>query len=102
MIKLVRNLIPEVILKSGRTPVIHIAESNEYKQLLRNKLLEEVEEFLQGESIQEIADILEVLETICIINNYKLRDILKIKKQKKESNGGFSNKIVLEKIIHNN
>lgn len=85
MTKLVRDLIPKIILKSGRIPVTYIAEACEYKELLKNKLLEEVAEFLQGEHIEAVADILEVLETICNINNYKLKDILKIKKQKKES-----------------
>ncbi|HJD55318.1 MAG TPA: nucleoside triphosphate pyrophosphohydrolase [Rickettsia endosymbiont of Pyrocoelia pectoralis] len=100
MTKLVRDLIPEIILKSRRVPVTHIAELDEYKELLKNKLLEEVEEFLQNEYIEEVADILEVLETICNVNNYKLKDILKIKKQKRELNGGFDNKIVLEKITN--
>uniref|UniRef100_UPI00313C9920 nucleoside triphosphate pyrophosphohydrolase n=1 Tax=Rickettsia endosymbiont of Orchestes rusci TaxID=3066250 RepID=UPI00313C9920 len=100
MTKLVRDLIPEIILKSCRIPVTHIAESGEYKELLKNKLLEEVEEFLQDEYMEEVADILEVLETICNINDYKLKDILKIKKQKKKVNGGFDNKIVLEKITN--
>ncbi|ABV74547.1 ribosome recycling factor [Rickettsia akari str. Hartford] len=48
--------------------------------------------------MEEVAYILEVPETICNINGYKLQDILK--KQKKEVNGGFDNKIVLEKIIN--
>lgn len=100
MTKLVRDLIPKIILKSSRIPVTYIAEACEYKELLKNKLLEEVEEFLQGEHIEEVADILEVLETICNINNYKLKDILKIKKQKKKVNGGFDNKVVLEKVTN--
>ncbi|MGX6959743.1 MAG: hypothetical protein ACIPMY_00455 [Rickettsia endosymbiont of Pentastiridius leporinus] len=50
MTKLVKDLIPKIILKSGRVPVIHIAGSGEYKELLKNKLLEEVEEFLQNNS----------------------------------------------------
>ena len=94
MTKLVRDLIPKIILKSGRIPVTYIAEAREYKELLKSKLREEVEEFLQDEHIEEVADILEVLETICNINNYKLEDILKIKKQKKKGNGGFDNKVV--------
>ncbi|KJV61581.1 hypothetical protein [Rickettsia amblyommatis] len=48
----------------------------------------------------EVADILEVLETICNINGYKLKDILKIKKQKKKVNDGFDDKIILEKITN--
>ena len=100
MTKLVRDLVPQIILKSDRIPVTYIAESYEYKKLLKNKLLEEVEEFLKDECIEEIADILEVLETICNINNYKLKDILRIKQQKKNSNGGFKGSVVLEKILN--
>ncbi|MCC8461616.1 MAG: nucleoside triphosphate pyrophosphohydrolase [Rickettsia endosymbiont of Ecitomorpha arachnoides] len=82
MTKLVRDLIPKIILESGRISVTHIAESYEYKELLKNKLLEEVEEFLQDEYMEEVADILEVLEAICNINDYKLKDISKNKKRK--------------------
>ena len=32
--------------------------------------------------MEEVADILEVLEAICNINDYKLKDILKNKKRK--------------------
>ncbi|MDR0773887.1 MAG: hypothetical protein LBE72_00940 [Rickettsia sp.] len=45
MTKLVRDLVPQIILKSSRIPVFRIAELAEYKQLLRQKLSEEVEEF---------------------------------------------------------
>ena len=98
MTKLVRDLVPQIILKSGWIPVFRIAELPEYKQLLRQKLSEEVEEFLESEPIEEIADIIEVLEAICNSNSYKLKDILNIKKHKKDTNGAFDNKIVLEKI----
>lgn len=97
--KLVRDSVPEIILKSGRTPIFYIAATSQYKKLLRNKLIEEVEEFLQNESVEEIVDILEVLEAICKNKSYKLKDILKLKIQKKNINGGFDKKIVLDKII---
>ncbi|WP_016769973.1 nucleoside triphosphate pyrophosphohydrolase family protein [Rickettsia sibirica] len=54
MTKLVRDLIPEIILKSGRIPVTHIAESYDYKELLKNKPLEEVEEILQDEYMEKL------------------------------------------------
>ncbi|BAK96380.1 nucleoside triphosphate pyrophosphohydrolase family protein [Rickettsia japonica] len=54
MTKLVRDLIPEIILKSGRIPVTHITASYEYKELLKNKLLEEVEEILQDEYMEKL------------------------------------------------
>ncbi|MGX6959744.1 MAG: palindromic element RPE5 domain-containing protein [Rickettsia endosymbiont of Pentastiridius leporinus] len=41
-----------------------------------------------------------ILDAICNVNNYKLKDILKIKKRKREVKGGFDNKMVLEKITN--
>ena len=42
--KLVRDLIPQIIEKSGKKFDTHIAESEEYKSLLEEKLQEEVNE----------------------------------------------------------
>ncbi len=101
--KLVRDFIPNIIEKSGRKPIFHIAESLEYKNLLMNKLVEEVNELIEAniskskeENMEEIADIFEVIEAICLLNSYNLKDILKIKKQKQYINGSFSKKIILE------
>ncbi|HJD54801.1 MAG TPA: hypothetical protein LFW11_05665 [Rickettsia endosymbiont of Proechinophthirus fluctus] len=52
MTKLVRDLIPEITLKSGRIPITHIAHMS--KELLKNKLLEEVEEILQDEYMEKL------------------------------------------------
>ncbi len=62
--KLVRDKIPDHILRQGGTPLFHIAAENEYWQKLKEKLSEEVREFQTDESEEEYADILEVLETI--------------------------------------
>lgn len=97
--KLVRDLIPTIIMKSGRTPLSHIAGLDEYKKFLRSKLQEEFEEFCNDESMEEIADILEVIEAICTANNYKLKEVLQAKKVKKQSNGSFNQRIILEKVL---
>jgi predicted house-cleaning noncanonical NTP pyrophosphatase (MazG superfamily) len=97
--KLVRDRIPEIILNSGRTPLFYIANCQEYKELLRQKLFEEVAEFLENESMEEIADILEVLEALSRVNEYTLKEVLKIKRKKKLRNGSFDQRIILKKII---
>lgn len=59
--KLVRNKIPEIIEASGKKATIRIADDAEYPVLLRQKLLEEVNEFLENDAPEELADITEVV-----------------------------------------
>jgi predicted house-cleaning noncanonical NTP pyrophosphatase (MazG superfamily) len=59
--KLVRDKIPAILTKQGITLTSHIAAAEEYQQALRQKLQEEVKEFLADENPEELADILEVI-----------------------------------------
>lgn len=96
--KLVRDKIPDIIISQGKTPKIHIASNKEYFYALKNKLKEEVSEFINDENGEEIADILEVIYAICHYKKYKLKDIEKIRIAKFKSRGGFSKKIILDSI----
>ena len=63
--KLIRDKIPDIIKSNGHTSEIHIANNKEYWEKLKRKLIEESMEFLKDENQEEIADILEVIKTIC-------------------------------------
>jgi predicted house-cleaning noncanonical NTP pyrophosphatase (MazG superfamily) len=45
--KLVSDKIPEILKKKGQLPVTHVANKKEYWQALKQKLKEEVKEFLK-------------------------------------------------------
>jgi len=98
MEKLVRDLIPAIIEKSGRTPVHYIASDEDYRGLIKNKLVEEVQEFLEAESIEELADVLEVIDAIYKAYQFDKAEVASAKKEKKEKRGGFEEKIVLVRI----
>jgi predicted house-cleaning noncanonical NTP pyrophosphatase (MazG superfamily) len=94
--KLVRDKIPEYIKSKGGTPVIHIADEKEYWQKLREKLQEEVNEFMEAESIEEMADILEVIDAILDFKKFDKEEVQKVKNKKADERGKFKDKIVLE------
>ena len=66
---------------------------------MREKLEEEVKEFLSADEkdkIEEIADILEVLYAICDARGVSREKIEEIRAQKAQERGGFQKRIILE------
>jgi len=97
--KLVRDKIPEVVKnKYLKTPVIHIAKKSEYEECLKNKLQEEVAEFLVDNNEEELADILEVVYALASVKNIGKAQLEEIRKKKFEERGGFEKKIILEEV----
>ena len=94
--KLVRDKIPEIIKNKGGVSVMHIADDVEYWEKLEEKLQEEVNEFMEDQSIEEVADILEVIDAICDFKNFSREELQKIKDEKAGERGKFRDKIILE------
>ncbi len=94
--KLVRDNIPEIIKAKGGVPVTHIADDAEYWQKLKEKLQEEVDEFLKDESIGEIADILEVLDAMGDYKGFGKRAVEDAKEKKAKERGKFVKRIILD------
>lgn len=95
--KLVRDRIPEIMEKNGEKPITSILDDKEYFNQLLIKLKEEVNEFLESEEIEELADILEVIIAISEFKNTSYIDLELIRKDKSEKRGAFKNRIYLEK-----
>ncbi len=96
--KLVRDRIPEIIEASGKTCAAHILHDEEYIQALETKLNEEVAEYLADKNLEEMADILEVLQAICIAKGYTLEELEAMRAKKANERGGFAEKIFLEYV----
>jgi predicted house-cleaning noncanonical NTP pyrophosphatase (MazG superfamily) len=96
--KLVRDLIPQVIEKSGKKFDTHIAKTEEYKKLLEAKLQEEVNEYLEDNNLEELADVLEVLVGLAGFLGYTEEELFEKRKKKKEERGGFGEGVVLERV----
>ena len=94
--KLVRDNIPEILKKKKVKFKSHTASKKEYLDKLYEKLIEEFEEFKTKPSVEEFGDILEVLESIGRYHKLDLTEIKMMKKMKKDNNGGFDKRIILD------
>ena len=101
--KLVRDNIPNIIIKNGEKPVTKILDYDDFKEQLEKKLYEEYLEVLETknseERIEELADMLEIISYLAKIENKKLEDVINVANIKRNKRGGFDNKIFLEKVI---
>jgi predicted house-cleaning noncanonical NTP pyrophosphatase (MazG superfamily) len=97
--KLVRDRIPEIILKAGNRCQTEILSDSKYRQALKEKLLEEVKEIYETNSreelLLEIADLYEVIDTFLVVNQIEPEEVLKKQKQRREERGGFLKRICL-------
>ena len=96
--KLVRDKIPQNIESKGKKCSYYILEEDKYKKELDKKLLEEANEFIIDHSVEEMADLLEVIESIKKTHNLKKEEIEKVRLEKKEKKGGFEEKLYLVEV----
>lgn len=98
--KLVRDYIPKLIEKEGKTYKAYELSEKEFELALQGKLLEESLELLKAktydEQVEELADCISVLLHFAIHYNLEPEDILEKWMQKTSEKGGFFNKTFLE------
>ncbi|WP_097028127.1 nucleoside triphosphate pyrophosphohydrolase [Clostridium peptidivorans] len=96
--KLVRDKVPEVLEQEGKKYVIQYAEKEKMLDLLKDKLKEEAREFFQDDSLEGLADIVEVVFSLANELGYSEEEVLVKRTEKREEKGGFEERIVLERV----
>jgi predicted house-cleaning noncanonical NTP pyrophosphatase (MazG superfamily) len=96
--KLVRDKIPEIIQASGEKPITRILNEKEYITELIKKLKEEVDEFEEKPSIEELADIKEVTIAIREAMGIHAGELEDVRRKKADKKGRFKNHIFLERV----
>lgn len=96
--KLVRDKIITKIENNGNKTKHHTANNEEYYSKLKEKLREEVEEFIQDDTLEELADILEVIDAIKEFKQIDELELQSIKEKKKQTNGAFTQRIILDSV----
>ena len=92
--RLVRDKVPLIMRRRGEHPIVRTAEPYEYAGLLRAKLVEEVEEFLDTDDPHELADVMEVLLALGRILGCDSADLERMRSEKANERGGFADRLV--------
>ncbi len=100
--KLVRDLIPNVITKTGKNFSTRILPEDEYIVELKKKLTEELQEYNEAktdeEAVEELADILELLHAAVKIHGSSVEELEEVRKAKAKKRGGFEQRIFLIEV----
>lgn len=99
MPKLVRDKIPEKIRSSGMHPVFHVERNDAfYDDHLKDKLQEEVTEYLASDSLEELADVLEVIDAMIAFKGIDRDELQRVKAEKTTRVGAFRDRIILDNV----
>ncbi|MHC1786423.1 MAG: nucleoside triphosphate pyrophosphohydrolase [Christensenellales bacterium] len=99
--KLVRDLVPDIIQSSGKTCVYSVLSDADYITMLDAKLTEELAEYQENKSLEELADLLEVIMAIAEARGSSIDEVDNIRQDKAAKRGSFSRKILLTLVTTN-
>ena len=93
--KLVRDRIPEIIEDSGKRCGWITLSDEEYLTKLDEKLGEELVEYQESKSMEELADVLEVIRAVAAARGSSIKEVESIRRNKAAKRGGFEKRILL-------
>lgn len=96
--KLVRDRIPEIIEKDGKTCETEVLSDDDYLVMLDAKLDEELTEYHKDKNIEELADLMEVIYAVAEARGYSIEQLEAVRKEKAEKRGAFKDKIFLKTV----
>ena len=96
--KLVRDRIPEIVESSGKSCVCEVLSDEQYIEMLDAKLNEELAEYQESKSMEELADLLEVMWAVARARGSSIEEVEAIRIEKAEERGGFEKKLLLKEV----
>ena len=96
--KLVRDRSPEISEADGKTCICETLSDEDYISLLDQKLNEELAEYQESKSLEELADLLEVMQAVVKARGWTLEELEQVRAAKAEKRGGFEKMILLKEV----
>jgi predicted house-cleaning noncanonical NTP pyrophosphatase (MazG superfamily) len=100
--KLVRDKIPQIIESKGKEFSTKILNDEDYIKYLKEKAYEELDEYCaaetDGEAVEELADLLEVIRALAKQHGSTFKEVESVRKEKAMKRGGFQEKLLLIEV----
>ena len=100
--KLVRDNIPAIIRKSGKTFTTRLLNDTEYITEINNKMGEELAEYLEttatADALEELADLLELIHAAAAYHGSTFEELEEMRVEKAVKRGGFNEQIFLLEV----
>ena len=96
--KLVRDRIPEIIEADGKTCICETLSDEDYISLLDQKLNEELAEYQESKSLEELADLLEVIQAVVKARGWTLQELERVRADKAAKRVGFEKRILMKEV----
>lgn len=75
------------------------ASEDAYLERLDEKLNEELAEYQESKSLEELADLLEVIRAVVAARGFSMAQLEELREQKAAERGGFQRRILLTEVI---
>ena len=99
--KLVRDRIPEIIMESGAECKTEILSDERYVEMIDAKLDEELAEYHKDKSLEELADLIEVIYAAALARGYTVDELEAVRAKKASERGAFTKKLLLIETVKN-
>lgn len=96
--KLVRDRIPKIIEADGKHCKLETLSDKAYLRLLDRKLDEELTEYQESKSLEELADLLEVIRAVVKARGWTMEELERVRMEKAAERGGFEKKVLLKEV----
>ena len=93
--KAIRDKIPEIIKESGSGCNVKKLSDSEFLDELEKKLVEELNEYQQSKSVEELADILEIIYRMSQLKGTSPGKLEEIRQEKTRKRGAFEKNLFL-------
>lgn len=98
--KLVRDRIPEIVKEhEGVEAKVRVLDEAEFETYVRQKVIEEAHELAEADTddhvVEEIADVQELLDTLCSLRGVTHDQLKKVQLAKRDKRGGFDKRLLM-------
>ena len=93
--KLVRDKIPKIIRDSGSACKTRTMKSDEVESFYRQKVQEELNELFENPCAEEMADLMEVVDSLRFMLDLDITKVIEAKCNKRNDRGGFKDGTIL-------